>query len=163
MNWRKELSKIPGKLKEADTGQLSAIVNGKNVLMLGCYCGRALVTVAKYSWATWVLSDFHGREGTEGVVGELRANADRYLPPDAEVNLIHDHSPGVWVYPDGSRELPTDGVEVVYRDADRRDETRELDDALAIQHLKSGGVYAWHDANGDLKWLKIEPAPAEVR
>lgn len=156
-------TKIPGKFKEQDTGQLSLLVSGKNVLMLGCYCGRALVIVAKYAWATWVLTDFHGREGAEGVVGELMANADRYFPEDAEVNLIRDHSPGVWVYPDGARELPEDGVEVVYRDADRRDETRELDDVLAFQHLKQGGVYAWHDADGNLKWLEVKAAPQEVK
>lgn len=149
------MSKIPGKFKEADTGQLASLVSGRNVLMLGCYCGRALVLVAKYAWATWVVDDY---SQLEGVSWELMANADRYFPADAEVNLIHDLSPGVWIHPEGSRQLPETGVEVVYRDADRREESRELDDLVAKQFLEQrGGVYAWHDDNGDLKWLNVEP------
>lgn len=156
------MSKIPGRLKEGDVASLAALANGKNVLQIGCYCGRSLVEVARVAWATWVLHDFHRQEGVEGVTQELKANTERLLDPDADVNLIHDVSPGVWVFPDGSRELPADGVDLVYRDANRREETRELDDILAVQFLKQGGVYAWHDANGDLKWLKVEPTPTEV-
>ena len=152
-------TKIPGRLMDDDCGRLSAIVSGKNVLMLGCHCGRALVIVAKYAWATWVVDDLLC---SEGVAGELQANADRYLPADAEVNLIHDRD-GLWVFPEGARDLPADGVEVVYRDADRREESRQADDMVAQTFLQQrGGTYAWHDDEHNLRWLEVKATPLEV-
>lgn len=159
---KSRVSSIPGSLRTEDAGKLSELVNGKNVLQFGCYCGRALVVLARSAWATWVLEDFLRPEGRDGAVGELRANADRYFPEDAEVNLIYSPTPDTWVFPDGSRDLPEGGVDVVYRDADRWEDMREQDDLLAHELLARGGVYVWHDEERKLRWLQIEPTPAEV-
>lgn len=158
--------KIPGKLKEPDLPQLIELVKGKSVLMLGCYCGRALVTVAEHAWATWVLEDFRGYPGSlEGVAEELKANVERHSPSsDAEVNLLLG-TPAGWSVPVGGRDVQPGMVDVVYRDADRREELREVDDNLACAFLqKHGGVYAWHDAGDDhkLKWLSLDAVPVEV-
>ena len=153
---------IPGGLKAEDVELLTKLANGKNVLQLGCHCGKASVILARCAWATWIVEDFFRPDGLGSIPEELKANADRYFPEDSEVNLIYSPQVGVWVYPEESRELPEEGVDVVYRDADRREELREQDDLLAHGLLPRGGVYAWHDQEKNLRWLQIEPVSVET-
>lgn len=154
--------KIPGKLKEADLSQLVELVKGRNVLQIGCYCGRATLALAKHAWATWVLEDFKYPGGVGGIVEELKANVERDAPPDSEINLLYGTSEG-WAVPLGAKSLPPNVVEVVYRDANRVGLSDEADNQLALDILRRrGGVYAWHNDNHDLKWLRVDPVPVEV-
>lgn len=155
---------IPGKLKAEDVPKLVELVKGKNVLQLGCYCGRGLLSVAKVAWVTWVLEDFRSYAGSvSGVADELCANVDKDVPLDVEINLLYGYPSGGWAVPDGSRDVAPGLVNVVYRDADRQEQLRDADDALALKFLRRyGGTYAWHDEGGSLRWLQVQPVPVEA-
>lgn len=156
------VGKIPGRLKAEDADQLAELVQGKSVLMLGCYCGRGLITVANAAKQTWVLDDFLYPGGVEGVVEELKANVERLADEGSAIHLLHGTVNG-WNVPEVSEDLRVGEIELVYRDANRREAERERDErfALALLHDR-GGVYAWHDAEGRLRWLQIDPVPVEV-
>lgn len=153
---------IPGKLLSEDVGQLLELVDGKKVLMLGCYCGRALVEVALRAERTWVLEDFRYPGGSEAVMRELGSNVDRNVPEERPVHLLRGDAEG-WAVPFGSEDLPQDGVDVIYRDANRRPQIEDLDQRLAMGLLRRrGGLYLWHDEEYRLKWLEVQPVPVEV-
>lgn len=154
------MGKVPGRLKAEDMKQLAEIADGQRVLQLGAYCGRGLIVVADVAAKVWVLDDFIYPGGIEGVVEELKANVEHLADPDSSINLLYG---GVesWGTPTGSD--PLGDVDVVYRDADRPGQARELDDSFALSVLhKKGGIYAWHDKDDVLRWLKVEPVPVEV-
>lgn len=154
--------KIPGKLREEDLPQLVDLVRGKGVLMLGCYCGRALTVVARHARRVWVLDDFRYFWDTGGIVEELKANVDRCVPEEARIDLLYG-TVGSWGVPSGADDLDPSEVEVVYRDADRRGSADGDDGAFALGVLRGrGGVYAWHGDDGGLKWLRVDPVPVEV-
>ena len=158
----KTVGRIPGDLKPDSVDQLVKLALGKRVLQLGCYCGRGLVVVADCAAEVWVLDDFRYLTGISGVVEELKANVDRCVAEDKTINLLYGNAEG-WAVPFGSRDLNGTGVEVVYRDANRSEEDRKHDDQLAYNVLrKQGGIYVWHDADHDLKWLQVEPVSVEV-
>jgi len=153
---------IPGKLKAEDLGQLLELVTDKNVLQLGCHCGRGLVAIARHAKEVWVLEDFTYTFGLDGIGQELMANVERYAPPEKEIHLLQG-TPLAWVVYDESHDLRRDLIDVVYRDADRKEDTRNLDERLAYGVLRRyGGIYAWHDKERDLKWLRVEPVNVEV-
>lgn len=152
---------IPGRLKAEDAPELAALVAGKGVLQLGCYCGKALVEVAKHASVLWVLDDFRYPGGIAGVGEELMTNVDREVPEHVDVNLLYGTVRG-WRVPEGSADLRCEEVEVVYRDADRQGDEQE-DGAFALHVLKGrGGLYVWHAPDGRLKWLTVQPVPVEV-
>lgn len=154
------MNKIPGRLHAKDMKPLADLADGRCVLQLGCYCGRGLLVVSDCADKTWVLDDFIYPGGIEGVVEELKSNVDRYADPDASINLLYG---GVesWGTPLGAD--PLGDVDVVYRDADRPSQAQELDDSFALSVLhRRGGVYAWHDKDDNLRWLRIDPMPVEV-
>ena len=156
------MSKIPGKLKAEDYSQLIELVEDRTVLQLGCYCGRGLVALAGHARRVWVLDDFKYQDGIEGVVEELKANVNRHAPEDARIDLLYG-TPEGWSVPFDSEDLESDKIEVVYRDADRRGQVEDIDQRLAMGLLKRcGGIYAWHDKNHNLKWLRVDPVPVEV-
>lgn len=153
---------IPGKLRTEDLPQLVELICGKTVLQLGCWCGRGLVALAPQAAKVWVLESFRYPDGLECVLEELKTNVDRYVPEDRPVNLLRGDAEG-WTVPPGSEDLPAEGVEVIYRDADRNVLEHPTDEALAFALLsRCGGVYAWHDEEHRLRWLKVEPVPVEV-
>ena len=157
-----EPKRIPGSLKAEDSKQLVDLVEGKNVLQLGCYCGRATVVLSRHAAKVWVLEDFFHPEGIVGVTDELKANIDRYAPEESAIYLLHGTADN-WTVPEGSEDLQPGTVDVVYRDANRSESTREADDNLALLFLqRTGGVYAWHNDKHELKWLQIQPVPVEV-
>ena len=157
-----EPKRIPGSLKAEDSKQLVDLVEGKNVLQLGCYCGRATVVLSRHAAKVWVLEDFPLLEGIIGVTEELKSNIGRYAPPESEIYLLQGTA-GNWFVPEGSEDLQPGTVEVVYRDANRSEDSREADDNLALHLLqRTGGVYAWHNDKHELKWLQIQPVPVEV-
>ena len=154
--------KIPGRLHQNDTLQLAELVDGKCVLQLGCYCGRGLLVVANVAVKTWVLDDFVYPGGVEGVVEELKANVNRLADLDDVIYLLYGTVDN-WAIPLGSEPLQPERIEVVYRDANRPAKERERDErfALGVLHGRKG-IYAWHDEDHNLRWLKIEPVPVEV-
>lgn len=155
-------NRIPGSLKDEDLGEFICLIGKKNVLQLGCYCGRATVVLSRHATKVWVLEDFFHPEGIVGVTDELKANIDRYAPEESAIYLLHGTADN-WTVPEGSEDLKPGMVNVVYRDANRSERTREADDNLALRLLqRTGGVYAWHNADHDLKWLQIQPVPVEV-
>ena len=157
-----EPKRIPGSLKAEDSKQLVDLVEGKNVLQLGCYCGRATVVLSRHAVKVWVLEDFFHSEGIVGVTEELKSNIDRYAPPESEIYLLQGTA-DAWSVPEGSEDLQPGMVDVVYRDANRSEKTRGADDNLALHLLqRTGGVYAWHNDKHELKWLQIQPVPVEV-
>ena len=148
---------IPGKLRAEDFKQLGRLVKNRVVFVLGCYCGRGLLTVAEHAERVWVLEDFKRLASVDGVVRELMANIDRHAPEEKVINLLYGNS-SHWTVPVGSEQLPEDGVDVVYRDADRSESEWECDEQLAYALLRNrGGVYAWHDGEYKLQWLQIKP------
>ena len=148
---------IPGKLRTDDFDQLIELTRGKTVLVLGCYCGRGLLTVAEHAEKVWVLEDFKRLASVDGVVRELMVNIDRHAPEERAMNLLYGNS-NHWTVPVGSEQLPEDGIDVVYRDADRSEAEWERDEQLAYALLRGcGGVYAWHDADHTLQWLQMKP------
>lgn len=154
------MNKIPGKLRAEDLPQLAELVEDKNVLQLGCYCGRGLVALSRHAKKVWVLEDFRYPDGVEGIVAELKCNVDRYAPEDSIINLLRGDAES-WAVPEGSEQLGA--VDVVYRDANRGRLSEELDQRLALGLLKRyGGVYAWHNEDRELKWLQVQPVPVEA-
>ena len=153
---------IPGRLNLEDIDQLIELVSGRAVFQLGCYCGRGLVILAQHARRVWVLDDFkYPNQSTGGISEELKSNVDRLAPPESKINLLYGTADG-WVVPEGSEDLDQGDIRVVYRDANRPESYREADEKLVVSLLRHGGVYAWHDEDGDLKWLKVEPVPVEV-
>ena len=155
------LTAIPGKLKIEDLNQLIDLVQGRCVLQLGCYCGRGTLVLARHARKTWVLEDFNHPHGLEEIVEELKVNVERHAPEDSIINLLYGTAEG-WSVPEGGEDLSAEEVEVVYRDADRQQRREEQDQGLAMCLLKNGGIYAWHDANHDLRWLIVQPVPVEA-
>jgi len=149
------MTKIPGKLKEEDLDQLIELVKDKAVLMLGCYCGRALVEVAKHARRVWVLDNFKYPGGVEGVVEELKANVDRHVPEDKRIDLLYG-TPDSWGVPPGSEDLRKEEVEVVYQDADRDSPLSDAKFVWEILH-RNRGIYAWHTSQGNLLWAVFDP------
>lgn len=156
-------TKIPGRLQVEDLARLLDLVEGKAVLMLGCYCGRGLVTVARHARRVWVLEDFQSYpDGVEGVVAELKANVDRNVPEEKRIDLLYGTAAG-WAVPFGSEQLRKEEVQVVYRDANRPSSHEESDQAFAAGLLREqGGIFAWHSEDGALRWLEVQPVPVEV-
>ena len=152
---------IPGKLKVEDLDQLGKLVESKCVLMLGCYCGRGLLALARHVRKVWVLDDFKYPGGIEGIVEELKSNVNRSAPEDAEINLLYGSTES-WAVPFGSEDLRTEEVDMVYRDANRPEGYRDVDECMAMVLLRKGGIYAWHDKEHNLKWLQVQPVPVEV-
>ena len=155
------MNKIPGKLKIEDTPQLIELVEDKCVLCLGCYCGRGLITLAKHARKVWVLEDFKYLSGIEGVVEELKSNVNRLVTEDTEINLLYGTAES-WAVPFGSEDLQTEEVDMVYRDANRPEGYRDVDECMTMVILRKGGVYAWHDEEYNLRWLQVQPVPVEV-
>lgn len=154
--------KIPGKLRADDLGELIELVKGKSVLQLGCYCGRALLTVARHARRVWVLDDFRYPDGIEGIVEELKSNVDRYASDESRIDLLYGTADG-WTIPPGSEDVQHGEVDVIYRDADRPPGSEDRDQNLALGFFRGrSGVYAWHGQDGRLCWLELEPVPVEV-
>lgn len=156
------MSKIPGNLRTDDLQQLHELVDGQTVLQLGCYCGRGLIEVAQRAAKVWVLEDFSYPGGVEGVVEELKANIERYAPSESVINLLQGTA-REWSIPLGSEPLVEGEVTIVYRDANRLETEWEADEILVFSIFKSRGVvYAWHDNEHKLRWLRLDPVPVEV-
>ena len=154
--------RIPGNLRTEDQAQLAELVLGRNVLQLGCYCGRGLLAIAQHALKVWVLEDFLYPGGMDAVIRELMDNVYRNVPEEKSINLLRGDARG-WIVPVGSEDIPLGEIGLVYRDANRAPKHEESDGALAYEIMRRrGGVYAWHDEEHQLKWLKIEPVPVEV-
>ena len=130
---------IDGWFTPAEGVVLQSLVRDKSVLEFGAFKGRS--TVCASQTATYIVSVDHHK-------GDEEAGWDDSTKEYLE-NIEHGHNliiPLLCTFAEASKALPHGMFDVVLIDGAHDADSVEADTRLALQHVKLGGMFIYHDA-----------------
>ncbi len=148
----------PGRCTPDDLVRLAQLTKGKDVLMIGAYCGRAAAAIGLVCKSLLVIEDFQSYQGDwTACAHEFMRVCEAY---DERISLLM-HSL------EDADEEHFGTYDVVYIDADY---PGDIDEALtvALDRLKMGGILLHHGSDGGIQeglkatWGAIDSAIPNV-
>ena len=135
MNW----INIPGWLTQAEGDQLQRLVQGRDVLELGAYCGRSTVCMADTALSVLSVDHFSGDDHTRAAGGISGCSLGHWLLNTVEYHNVDFIDSNVYAF------FADEMYDVIYIDMLHNLETTKFCTELALSVLRPNGLIVWHD------------------